>query len=93
MVVVDLNFRMRCLYFSLSRLYYVQTTEDHAGGCHSFYLYQHAFQSHGSQHPTRHQGTPGTHAGCWPQVHCNDSAVLIIYVVAVFEKKCFFVIS
>lgn len=51
-----------------SCFYYKQETEDHAGGRHSVHLYQHALQSHGTQHPARHQGAAGAHAGCGAQV-------------------------
>lgn len=44
----------------------VKETKDNASGCDSVHLYQHAVQSFGPQHPTRHQGAAGAHAGCGP---------------------------
>ncbi len=55
----------------------LQEAEDHAGGRYSVHLYQHAFQSHGSQHPTRHQGAAGAYAGCWPQVGQNGFTTML----------------
>lgn len=63
--------------FSFSRLPCVQETEDHAGGCHSVYLYQHALQGHGSQHPARHQGAAGAYAGCGPEVGQNGFTTML----------------
>lgn len=63
--------------FSLSGLPCVQEAEDHAGRRHSVHLYQHAFQSHGPEHPTRHQGAAGAYAGCGPQVGENEFITMI----------------
>lgn len=74
-------------FFSLSCLQCVQEAEDHAGGRHSVYLYQHAFQSHGSQHPTRHQGAAGAHDGCRPQVGQNGlTRLTVMFKVLVIDK-------
>lgn len=65
--------------FSLTCLQSGQEAEDHAGRRHRFYVYQHAFQGDGSQHPTRYQGAVGAHAGCWPQVGQNGLTWLTLF--------------
>lgn len=70
----DLQYCM--IFFHFPAWKYVQEAKDHAGGCHSVYLYQHALQSHGSKHPTRHQGAARAYAGCGAQVRQNGFIIL-----------------